>query len=420
MSVGIGERLRDVRKRRGMSQRELADQSGVSLSLIRKLEQGERDDTRLETARQLASALRVPTTSLMVDSNEESAPRATLDQWEPVRRALIAPRSSADDLEEPTLHGVRTALRAAMPLFSGDRFAELGAVLPSLLRDAEVLAQADPDGRAVQARLMRLTGSLLTQTRQFDAADMALERALDGAADRLEGAAVVNTQCWLLLRRGKLAEARELATTWADATEPRLSRATPAELSAWGWLLLRVSAAGVRDNRPGDAEDALRLSGAAAAALAREYAPREDLLRAFGPITVALKRIENAAIVNKPGRVLQLAARIPVDKLKPTSNNRNRHLLDVADAYARTRQFAEAVDVLHKIRAGSPEWLPNQRYAQDIMGRLVAGRRTLTPEMRTLFGAVGLSHSTAPRGTFGRGGGPTKEAAGPRTPMETD
>ncbi|MEU3076151.1 helix-turn-helix domain-containing protein [Streptomyces laurentii] len=389
MSADIGERLRDVRKRRGMSQRELADQSGLSLSSIRKLEQGERSDTRLETARRLASALRLPTTSLMAESREESAKQAVVDQWEPVRRALVSPPPSGE-LEEPTLQGVTNALRDAMPLFSGDRFAELGAILPPLLRDAEVLAGLHPDGRAVRVKLMQLTGWLLTQTRQFDAAEMALERALDESADRLQGASTVNTQCWLLLRRGRLAEARELAAEWADETEPRMSKATPEELSAWGGLLLRISAAGVRDNRPGDAEDAMRLAKAAAVAMGREYAPREDSLRTFGPVTVALKRAENAMITDRPDRVLQLAAEVPADKLRPTSNNRNRHLLDVSDAYARTRRYGESVEVLQRIRNSSPRWLSNQRCARDILGRVVSKRRTLTPEMRSLADAVSL------------------------------
>ncbi|QFG10718.1 DNA binding protein [Streptomyces phage Animus] len=390
MSATIGERLRDVRKRRGMSQRELAEKSGVSLSLIRKLEQGERQDTRLETARELAATLKVSTTSLITEHTEEPADRATVDRWGPVHRALAAP-PELDGIEEaPTVNGVREALDAAMPLFSKDRFFELGAALPPLLRDADVLAALDPRGRALRVRLLQLTSWLLTQTRQFDAADMALDRALDDASDRLQGAATVNTQCWLLLRKGRLAEARELATRWADDTEPRMSRATLAELSAWGWLLLRVSAAAVRDSRAGEAEDALRLANSAAVAMGREYAPDDDFLRTFGPVTVALKRAENASIVAKPDRVLALASRIPVDALQPTSNNRNRHLLDVADAHARTRQYGEAVEVLQKIQAGSPQWLPNQRYARDILGRVVSKRRTLTPEMRQLADVVGL------------------------------
>ncbi|MEE1938170.1 hypothetical protein V1L54_01845 [Streptomyces sp. TRM 70361] len=109
-----------------------------------------------------------------------------------------------------------------------------------------------------------MTGWLLTQTRRYEVASEALERSLDDSSDRLQAAATVNTVCWLLLRQGQLAEARELAARWADDTEPRISRATPSELSVWGWMLLRMSAAAVRDNRPGEAEDALRLARAAA------------------------------------------------------------------------------------------------------------------------------------------------------------
>ena len=43
---------------------ELARQAGVSVSLIRHIEQGVTEDTRLETARKLAIALRVPATRI--------------------------------------------------------------------------------------------------------------------------------------------------------------------------------------------------------------------------------------------------------------------------------------------------------------------------------------------------------------------
>ncbi|MGW0819949.1 helix-turn-helix domain-containing protein [Streptomyces sp. NPDC002845] len=391
MSTNIGKRLQEVRKRRGMTQRQLASESGVSLSLIRKLGQGERDDTRLETARRLAGALRVPTTSLIAEYEDgnDAAPGAS-ERWEAVRRALVAPVGADGPSEEPTVDGVRTAVESALPLFSRDRFAELSVVLPPLLRDADLVAESGAEGRAVRVRLSQLTGWLLTQTRQFEAADIALTRSLEDASDRLQAAVTVNTQCWLLLRRGRLAEARELATRWADEAEPRISRATPAELSAWGWLLLRASAAAIRDNRPGEAEDALRYANSAAVAMGREFAPRGDFLQAFGPVTVALKRAENAMIVDKPDLVLKLSARIPTGGMRPASNNRNRHLLDVAEAHARSHDYAKTVEVLQGIRADAPQWLPNQRYARDIFGRVIARRRTLTPEMRSLADAIGV------------------------------
>jgi transcriptional regulator with XRE-family HTH domain len=392
MSANLGKRLQEVRKRRGMTQRQLATESGVSLSLIRKLEQGERADTRLETARRLAQTLRVPTTSLVAAHEEEdAAATGAVDRWEAVRRALVAPVRNDGLIEEPTVQGVREAIESALPLFSGDRFAELSVILPPLLRDADLIAGSGPEGRAMRVRLSQLTGWLLTQTRQFEAAEIALTRSLEDASDLLEAAATVNTQCWLLLRRGRLAEGRELAIRWADEMEPRISRATPAELSAWGWLLLRASAAAIRDNRPGEAEDALRFANSAAVAMGREFAPCDDFLQAFGPVTVALKRAENAMIVDKPDLVLKLSARIPTGGMRPTSNNRNRHLLDVAEAHARSRDYAKTVEILQGIRADAPQWLPNQRYALDIFSRVIARRRTLTSEMRGLADAIGVA-----------------------------
>ncbi|WP_190856090.1 helix-turn-helix transcriptional regulator [Actinomadura sp. RB99] len=374
----VGERLRAVRKRRGLTQRELSSLSGVSISLIRKLEQGEKEDTRLETLRKLASALSVSTSDLI-----ESPARGVLEsngheQWEPVRRALNG-RHGTSPGEAPTVRGVSDALAALMPLFSGDQYSRLSAALPPLLRDADELGA---DARPVRARLLHHTGWLLTQTRQFDAADAALRRALDEAPDRLEAAAIVSTLAWLEIRQGRLAESLAVASRWADEIEPRMSRATMAELATWGWLLVRLSAAAVRNAQPGDAEDAIRLARAAAVAMGAEYAPRNDFLQAFGPLTVAMKRAENAMVEDRPDRVLAMSQRIPVADLRPTSNNRNRHLLDVAQARVSLRQHAEAFDMLQRIRHDAPEWLPNQRYARDILGQIISRRRTLTSEMR--------------------------------------
>ncbi|MFF5258918.1 helix-turn-helix domain-containing protein [Actinomadura viridis] len=374
----IGQRLQEWRKRRGLTQRELAALAGVSLSLVRKLEQGEREDARLETLRKFASALNVSTSALIERSHPMTSPATDTGQWESVRRALHG--LETDEIaESPTSDGVARSLASAMPLFAGDRYSQLAAALPPMLRDAAALGR---EGRAVRARVLHHTGWLLTQTRQFELADLALRRALDDASDRLEAAATINTLAWLLIRQGRLSEAIGLAAEWADEVEPRMSRATVAELSTWGWLLVRLSAAAVRDNRPGEAEDAIRLARTAAVAMGGEYAPAGDFLRAFGPLTVAMKRTENAMVEDKPDQVLAMAQRIPVGDLRPTSNNRNRHLLDVAKARVQLRQHAEAFEVLQGIRHEAPEWMIKQHYARDIFGQIVARRRTLTPDMR--------------------------------------
>ncbi|MFE6722088.1 hypothetical protein ACFVDU_31410 [Streptomyces albidoflavus] len=120
-----------------------------------------------------------------------------------------------------------------------------------MIRDSETL----PDqGRDVRVRVLQLAAGALTHTRQFDLAESVIRRALAEGEDRVSASASANTLAWTLIRRERLDEALSLATRWADDMEPRLSRATAAELSTWGLLLLRASGAAARNNQPGAAD----------------------------------------------------------------------------------------------------------------------------------------------------------------------
>ncbi len=182
----VGDRVRNVCKRRGLSQRELADLSGVSVSLVRKLEQGERQEVRLETARKLAAALRVPTTMLMPrrDGDDEVYPDVAAD-WEPVRRALAGQMPQPE--EEPTPAGVRDAMHGLAPTLESHQYAAVTGVLPALLRDADALGD-ELEGRRIRSTVLNTTGYLLTQTRQFGLAELTLTRAIDAAGDSVSAA----------------------------------------------------------------------------------------------------------------------------------------------------------------------------------------------------------------------------------------
>jgi ribosome-binding protein aMBF1 (putative translation factor) len=384
----IGDRVRDVRKRRGLTQRELSAASAVSLSLVRKLEQGERQDARLETLRKLALALRVPTSSLVTGSTAEAADPQTVDSWEPVRRSLVGQVPQPD--EAPTPDGVVAALDSLRPSLATNRYSEIQAILPALVRDANAL---NGEGRALKSRILNTAGWLLVQTHQFDAAETALHLSIDTADDRADAAAAANTVCWALLRQGRLAEAREYAIRWADDIEPRFSRATTAELSIWGRLMLSVTAAAVRDARPGEAEDALKLARAAADRIGREVISDASTTRTFGPVSVAMISAESAVISGHPDKALRVARGISGTRnglLHPKSASRCRHRLDTANALAQLRQPQEAVAILHELRDDAPEWLAQQRYARDILSTIINRRRTLTPEMRELADFVHL------------------------------
>src|SRR6266704_987817 len=150
-SAVIGARVREARKRFGLTQRELARQSGISLSLITKLEQGEYDSgLRLETVHKLAIALEVTTSALMSEPDAASPDPGTAAAWEPARNALHGGCDATDD--EPTVGGVRDSLNDAVDAFLASRYADLSRMLPLLLRDADALVSATNGAAQARAR----------------------------------------------------------------------------------------------------------------------------------------------------------------------------------------------------------------------------------------------------------------------------
>jgi hypothetical protein len=233
--------------------------------------------------------------------------------------------------------------------------------------------------------------------RSFDLAYRALSVALDAAdetEDDLVGASVVTTMCWLLLRQGRFAEAEQLAVATADQIEPRFTRDTaPARYSVWGWLLLRAAAAATRDNRDDDAEAMLDAAAAAAtrmgARAAEDVPPGPATIGAFCGTTVQMKRVEAAVIAGDPRRALVLAQMVPPSS-RPTSNNRNRHLLDVAWAHTQERRYTDAKAVLLGVKAEAPAWLRHQRFARDIVETIrTERRRAMDDELVELAALVG-------------------------------
>ncbi|NUS93398.1 MAG: transcriptional regulator [Nocardia sp.] len=306
---------------------------------------------------------------------EPAAAGANVALWGPTREALTG------TAEGEPVPGLEVALAHATRLYHDNEYEQLARVLPRLIRDSHTAAPL------LRSRVLQLAGSIPVQTRQPDSAHLALDRSLTDA----ESTGNVLTLCWLLIVERQFDQVRNLAIRWADRVEPRLSVATAREISTWGWLLLRGSAAAVRDNRPDEAEDMMRLAAAGAVAIRPERAPYHQYWTAFYPATVAMKRVVNAVIYDRPDLALRLARDIPPD-LRPTSDNRNRHLLDVATAQLELQRYDNAFEVLAKLSREARPWFVEQRSAGDILSRIITKRRTLTPEMRELADMIRLEY----------------------------
>ncbi|WP_028478323.1 helix-turn-helix domain-containing protein [Nocardia sp. CNY236] len=382
----LGERLASIRKRRSLTQPELAEASGVSLSTVCKIEQRENCAPRVATLRKLAGALGVPTSVLQGNghSDAEDADQATLDLWEPVRHALAAP-PTLDEGDTPTAGEVRGELRRLQGEMAAHRYTQMAAAMPGLLRDSAAV-----DDRSLRSAALGMVGWLLVQNRQWEDARLVLDDAVAAADDEVLAAGAINTRVWSEIRQGHLGEARTLALEWTDRIEPRFSRATVTQLAVWGRLWMYIATIAMRDNRMHEHDDALSLARAAAARIGSEVLAETATTRTFGPTTVEHLAIETAAISEQPGLALAFAERTPPAALLPTAAGRLRHRLDLANAHSQMGNWGDAMTELRKLSTTAPEWLVQQRYARDIVGTMVERRRTLTEEMRALADLVVL------------------------------
>ncbi|QOC92439.1 helix-turn-helix domain-containing protein [Micromonospora craniellae] len=409
-SPTVGERLARIRRESTLTQEQLAERSGVSIEVIRKLEQGSRGTARLETLHALARALRVPTSALIGDASGAAARREPDHQplsLAEIRRAIAPVRGLAGapvvgpTTDPPGLDTLRAHLHVADRVVNAGDYAVALRALPPLLMNARAAVGLATDEELVAAndlfaRTQRLAGGLLIQLRAEDLAQTALSGALDSAqrsGNRVVAATVIQTVTWLLMRQGRIGEAARLAIATADEVEPQFSRATPGELAAWGWLLLGAAAACARDNRPDEVTDLIDAAGAAAVRIGERVPPADQLMLVggFDTAKVQMQRVEAAAVAGEAERVLKLSEKVPPAPTISRSAWR-RHRLDVAWAYTHLRRYGKATTVLTHLRDMSPTWLRQQRYARDIVEQIVAGRRrAMTHELTELAEMMGCS-----------------------------
>ena len=133
----VGELIRQFRKRAGLSQRELAQQAGLSTAAIRDLEQGRTRQPRRESLRALAVALGLDATetaSILADSTPGEQPQEVADEplSGPVRIGVLGPlRITARARQIAVRSAKRRLLLARLALDPGEpvRNEELASLL---------------------------------------------------------------------------------------------------------------------------------------------------------------------------------------------------------------------------------------------------------------------------------------------------
>lgn len=392
------DRCRELRRRRGMTQEELAEKAGVSVASVRKLEQG--GQVRMETLHKLARALGVVTVTFVSPTSPEPQ-ETSLDEMAlaDMRSAIHPPISlkgqpifGLTPTGQPDLTLLRRAVRSVAVAFERSRYDDLAGILPALVRSAHHHVEAFDSGRdheealRLRADITQVAGRYLITIRAHDLALISLQTSLRDAleiGDMPIAAAAVSSQAWAMLRQGRLSEVEQLSVMTADEIEPKMSTATADQVASWGKLLLKAAAAATRNNRTDEAREYASVARSAGARVEQETDWAGYM--SFGPITAGVAGPEIELIAGRPDAALRLAGRIPRDAGRASGSTWSRHLLDIARAHVGVGNPDRATEIMTGLRKKHPEWLRYQQPARDAVREILATRPRMPNEQQRIL-----------------------------------
>lgn len=378
----IGVRIRRFRGK-ALTQRQLADQAGVSVDLVRKLEQGGRQTASIASLQKIARALDVDIADLI--GKRHGIPSTNPDAGiVAIRRALtpvddllgIVPEEAAVSLDDG-----RRAVDYAWGAYWSGHYELLTTILPTGLTQLRATVHAARNGTVAPAnellaRMYWVTGCTLVHLGQSDPAFLSIRLALAAAErgdDPLLLATIRGSVAWQLLVQGRYAESRGVALRAASELEPG-GEVAPAHLSAYGSLVLQgATAAGRAQNVP----DALTLLEAAGEVALRLGVDRQDYETYFGPSQVVMQTVDVNVSAERYAEALTAAAQMPANSGLPQAS-RARHLADTAVAWTRTGQYGRALGaLLDAERVGGADWMKYQSLPRHIVSELLDNDRRM-------------------------------------------
>jgi transcriptional regulator with XRE-family HTH domain len=388
----IGERISWYRRRRGLSQRVLADLVGRTEDWLNKVENNRIQLDRVSVINALAQELDVNLGDLLAepsfvdwgpDTGERTTPslRAALLTY----RQLVPARKKVRDLH--SADALLQRVTAVWDAYQSARFGYMTGALPGLIEDlAYAVDQYDGDEKRRCQRLLALTyqasTGVLTKIGEADLACIAAQRGYDLAEQADEPVVLTSltrSVSHALLSSGRYSDAVDLienAPSAIGTLDPDSSRAFT---SVFGTMYLTGAIAAARADDAATTNDFLAQADLAARRLGRD----ENLMwTAFGPTNVAIHRVSTAMELGNVPLALDLGPRVDPSPLP--AERQVRHRLEVARAYSARNLRDEALRLILDAEEIAPEQVRHHSLSRDLV--LTWIRRGHAPQNGQLAG----------------------------------
>jgi transcriptional regulator with XRE-family HTH domain len=385
-AVTGGARVAELRHTRGVTQAALARQAQISVSLLSKVEVGDRTLTP-GIAGAIARALQISLGALYGEAEVTADQSALLEKLRTaVRRYDLPDQTSVPD---PTQ--LRADLNRAVELREQSDLAGLLRMLPGLLTRATTYAHAaaNPQAWALLADVYSVTYALAARNRWMDLVELAPVRQSWATGQRpnpLLTAVAARDRAGTFLNCGDFESGLTVVDRAIVAAEATLANAEKA--FATGTLHLRgMTLAG----RQGDRSEAQRHIHAAWAA-AEEF-PRDVRIhnQIFGPDNTATHELATKGDLGQPREVIRLASELirndtdlPPTRIGPVHINAARAHLDLGNRDDAQTSLVQAWDIVPQMAKVHP-------MSREVLRVLISLHRRSNPQLTKLARMAGLT-----------------------------
>ncbi|MGH3852038.1 MAG: helix-turn-helix domain-containing protein [Pseudonocardiaceae bacterium] len=385
--AGIGgARVAQLRKARDLTQAALARRSGVSVSLLSKIEVGDRTLTPANAAA-IARALRISLGALYgeVDvAEDQSVPLADL-------RTAVRRYDIPDQAPVPDPNQLRAELDRAITLREQADLAGLLRMLPGLLTRATTHAHAaaSPQGWALLADVYSVAYALAARNRWMDLVEVAPLRQAWAAGQQpnpLVAAVAARDRAGTFLNCGDFEGGltvvdRAVVTAETELTGPQKAFAT-------GTLHLRgMTLAGRRGDRT-EAERHIHAAWTAAGEFPKDLQVHNQI---FGSANTATHVLATEGDLGRPREVVRLAGELagndtglPPTRLGPVHLNTARAQLDLGDRDGAQTSLAQAWKIIPQMAKVHP-------MSREVLRVLISLHQRGNPQLAQLARQTGLT-----------------------------
>lgn len=390
----FGSRVARARRRRGLSQAELARSLNRSVAWLSQVERGVRHIDRMSVLESLAEALDVPLAELASEAPVVAAQSTVDEAADRLKLVLLATGLAAGTPGRPAASNMaqlaRTLEEAWQRVHAGD-FTDLPPSLEHLITALDSACRhGDLEERPwhLLASAYQAMAAAFAKAGASDAAWIASDRAIQAAAssgDAVEVGASAFRLAVVFTGAKQYTYVEHAARMAAEALQPHVNEGREAARSVWGALTLQRAVAASRAN---DAECAYALLADARAAAEILGHGRNDRHTEFGPLNVAVHEVAIAVELGDAGRALRVAESIDTDAL--SAERRSQLLIDIARAQMQRRDGEQALRALLSAEQLAPDLLRRHHNARRIVSDLLALAEHPSMDLKGLARRSGL------------------------------